>query len=187
MTAKNPKQISKKMPKAPKAPKKAKAHRGIDVDTALATIAVTLAVTPTADSTALSLSKTSDDEGDEDTEGEDNLERVSGQTLRILMNVPRANVGIDDLYSDGGTRQRTIRATAHPVKSIRENGFDESLSKSYCLQNLSFLASIVTQTHHMQVPFAYSRPHGPTRNGRNIWRSWSYHLRRLGQCSSRKD
>ena len=113
----------------------------------------------------------SDDDDDTDDDGDtadkgSNREKVTRALICMLMSVPMSCFIVDCMSHAGGLRQRGLRATAGAVKSIRMNGFDNSIGTQLCL------VFVIRLTHrHIppsflnQAPSVSSKSSGPTRSG----------------------
>ena len=69
---------------------------------------------------------------DEQEEKEFNREKVQGDMVCLLMNVLLGCFVVDDMYHDGGLRQRGLRGAAPPVQNVLKNGFDENIGTQHC-------------------------------------------------------
>ena len=68
---------------------------------------------------------------DEQEEKESNREKVQGDMICLLMNVLLGCFVVDDMYHDGGLRQRGLRGAAPPVQNVLRNGFDENIGTQH--------------------------------------------------------
>jgi hypothetical protein len=62
------------------------------------------------------------------TSGSANRKYVSTNMICMLMGIPLEMLHIDDMFAHGGLRQRTLNSDSSSCRSIREHGWDPSMS-----------------------------------------------------------